>query len=434
MALCRTGFSPNIKERRDYSCAIYDALGRDHGPGRPHPSAPRGDAAVRACGDRVDRMRPGDMVMLNDPYPGRHAPAGHHAGHACVRGRRRRPSFYVANRAHHADVGGMSPGSMPLARELFQEGLLIPPVVIVRRGELVRDVLSLLLANVRTPVEREGDLTAQIAANRIGERRLLAAVARHGRHAVERYAAAAQDYTERVLRRTIREIPDGVYRYEDALEDDGFGHGPIPIRVAIHVGGDQACVDFTGSSPQVEGGVNANYAMTLSATLYAFRCLVQDDVLYNAGIARPIRVIAPDGSIVNAVAAVRGRRRQRRNVAAHHRRGAGRARAGVAGAHARGEPGNHEQRHARRRGPADGAPVRLLRDAGRRHGRQAGSRRAECRARSHEQHPEHARRGAGTRLPVRVREYLFGAAAVGRGSSPVATVSCVRWSCWPTRR
>ena len=117
-----------------------------------------------------------------------------------------------------------------------------------------------------------------------------------------------QDYTERVLRQAIGEIPDGLYRFEDALEDDGFGHGPIPILVAIRIAGDEAEVDFTGSSPQVEGGVNANYAITLSATLYVFRCLLRDEVLYNAGIARPIRVVAPEGSIVNAVrpAAVAG--------------------------------------------------------------------------------------------------------------------------------
>ena len=179
-------------------------------------------------------MRPGDVVMLNDPYRG-----GTHLPDITLvapvfEGRRPRPSFYVANRAHHSDVGGMSPGSMPLARELYQEGLIIPPVRLVRRGRMVDDVLALLLANVRTPHEREGDLTAQIAANRIGERRLLAAVARHGRRAsCRRYAAAVQDYTERVLRHAIAAIPDGVYRHEDALEDDGFGHGPIPIRVAI---------------------------------------------------------------------------------------------------------------------------------------------------------------------------------------------------------
>jgi N-methylhydantoinase B/oxoprolinase/acetone carboxylase alpha subunit len=308
VALCRTGFSPNIKERRDYSCAIYDAQGAtiaqaDHMP--VHLGAM--PLSVRAAIDEV-QMSPGDIVMLNDPYRGgTHLPDITLVSPVFV-GRRRRPSFFVANRAHHSDVGGMSPGSMPLARELFQEGVIVPPVRLVRRGEVVRDVMALLLANVRTPEEREGDLTGQISANRTGERRLLAAVARHGLHVVSRSAHAVQDYTERVLRRTIAEIPDGTYCAEDALEDDGFGHGPLPIRVAVRIDGEEATVDFSGSAPQVEGGVNANYAITLSATLYVFRCLVRDEVLYNDGIRRPLRVIAPEGSIVNATrpAAVAG--------------------------------------------------------------------------------------------------------------------------------
>jgi N-methylhydantoinase B/oxoprolinase/acetone carboxylase alpha subunit len=206
----------------------------------------------------------------------------------------------VANRAHHSDVGGMSPGSMPVARELYQEGLILPPVRLARRGRIVDDVLALLLANVRTPDEREGDLTAQIAANRVADARLRQTVERYGRRQSLGYAAALQDYTERVLRATIREIPDGRYEFEDALDDDGFGDKPVLIRAGIDIRGDRATIDFTGSDPQVEGSVNANYAMTLSACLYAFRCLVRDDVLYNAGVRRPLTVVAPEGTIVNA--------------------------------------------------------------------------------------------------------------------------------------
>lgn len=309
VTLCRTGFSPNIKERLDYSCAVYDAHGDtiaqgDHMP--VHLGAM--PLSVRAAIDAV-AMEPGDMVMLNDPFRG-----GTHLpditlvapvflpsqGRRSV-GRRARPAFFVANRAHHSDVGGMSPGSMPVAREIFQEGLIIPPVRLVRRGEVVADVMALLLANVRTPDEREGDIAAQIAANRVAESRLRDVVTRYGRPKTMQYAAALQGYTERVVRHAIRGMPDGVYTFEDALDDDGFGSGPVPIRVAITVKKDRAIVDFTGSAPQVTGSVNANYAITLSACLYAFRCLVQDDVLYNAGVGRPIQVIAPPGSIVNAL-------------------------------------------------------------------------------------------------------------------------------------
>jgi N-methylhydantoinase B/oxoprolinase/acetone carboxylase alpha subunit len=305
VTLCRTSFSPNIKERLDYSCAIYDAAGETIAQGDHMPvhlgAMPLSVRAAITHGP----MAPGDMVVLNDPFRGgTHLPDLTMVSPVFLtgsKGRGRRPAFYVANRAHHSDVGGMSPGSMPLAREIFQEGLIIPPVKLVRRGAVVDDVLALVLANVRTPDEREGDLTAQIAANRVAERRLLEIVDRYGARPVAAYAAAVQDHTERVLRATIAGIPDGEYAFADRLDDDGFAAGPIAIRARVRIAGDGAVVDFTGSDPQTTGGVNANFAITLSATLYAFRCLVREDVLYNAGISRVVRVVAPEGTIVNAV-------------------------------------------------------------------------------------------------------------------------------------
>lgn len=301
VTLCRTGFSPNIKERLDYSCAVYDAAGQtiaqgDHMP--VHLGAM--PLSVRAAIDDVP-MDPGDIVVLNDPFRGgTHLPDITLVSPVFLGREKRRPAFYVANRAHHSDVGGMTPGSMPLAREVFQEGLIIPPIKLARRGEIVADVMSLIRANVRTPDEREGDITAQIAANRVAETRLRDLVLKYGRRRIDSYASALQDYTERVLRATIAQIADGVYEFDDRLDDDGFGSGPIAIRVAIRISGDAAEVDFTGSDAQTTGGVNANFAITLSATLYGFRCLIEEDVLYNAGIARAVRVIAPEGSIVNA--------------------------------------------------------------------------------------------------------------------------------------
>lgn len=300
VTLCRTGFSPNIKERLDYSCAVYDAAGEtiaqgDHMP--VHLGAM--PLSVRAAIDAV-AMERGDVVMLNDPFRGgTHLPDITLVSPVFL-GRDRQPTFYVANRAHHSDVGGMSPGSMPVAREIYQEGLILPPVRLVRRGEMVRDVLALVLANVRTPDEREGDLAAQIAANRVAESRLRDTVRRYGRRQTLRYAAELQHYTARVVGAAIRDIPDGRYTFEDALDDDGFGSGRVPIVVAVAIRGGRATIDFTGSARQVEGSVNANFAITLSACLYAFRCLVGDDVLYNAGVSRPITVVAPPGSIVNA--------------------------------------------------------------------------------------------------------------------------------------
>jgi N-methylhydantoinase B/oxoprolinase/acetone carboxylase alpha subunit len=301
VTLCRTGFSPNIKERLDYSCAVYDADGEtiaqgDHMP--VHLGAM--PLSVRAAIDAVEMER-GDAVVLNDPFQGgTHLPDITLVSPVFL-GSEKRPAFFVANRAHHSDVGGMSPGSMPVAREIFQEGLIIPPVRLVRRGELARDVFDMILANVRTPGEREGDLTGQIAANRVAEARLKDTVRRYGRKTTLAYASALQDYTERVVRAAIREIPNGRYEFEDALDDDGFSERPVRIRASIDIAGDHAVIDFSGSDPQVEGSVNANFAITLSACLYAFRCLVGEDVLYNAGVGRPLKVIAPPGTIVNAL-------------------------------------------------------------------------------------------------------------------------------------
>lgn len=318
VTLCRTGFSPNIKERLDYSCALYDADGHtiaqgDHLP--VHLGAM--PLSVRAAIDHV-RMEPGDTVILNDPFRGgTHLPditlvtpvfltrkssgaPPQTASSFEVGSTKAKPAFFVANRAHHSDVGGMSPGSMPLAREVFQEGLILPPVKLVKRGKIDPEILALILANVRTPDEREGDLTAQIAANRVGSTRLLDLVRRYGHKRAAHYAALTQDYAERVLRRTIAQIPDGTYDFSDALDNDGFSTTPVHIRCAIRIAGDSAEVDFTGTDPQTTGGVNANLAITLSATFYAFRCLVTEDVLYNDGIARPIRVLAPPGTVVNA--------------------------------------------------------------------------------------------------------------------------------------
>ena len=300
VTLCRTGFSPNIKERLDYSCAVYDAAGEtiaqgDHMP--VHLGAM--PLSVRAAIDSGP-MEPGDIVMLNDPFQGgTHLPDITLVSPVFL-GRERKPTFFVANRAHHSDVGGMSPGSMPVAREIYQEGLILPPVKLASRGRINADVRAILLANVRTPDERDGDLAAQIASNRVGEMRLRDTVRRYGRRRTLDYAAALQDYTARVLRAAIRQIPNGTYKFDDELDDDGFGSGGIHIRAAVTIAGDRATIDFTGSDPQVAGPVNANYAMTLSACLYAFRCLVVDDVLYNAGVSRPLTVIAPAGSIVNA--------------------------------------------------------------------------------------------------------------------------------------
>ncbi len=313
VALCRTSFSPNIKERRDYSCAVFDGDGHMVAQGEHMPvhlgSMP---LSVEAAIDHVS-MEPGDVVVVNDPFRGgTHLPditlvqpvylnQGRASGKEGEAGRSNpTPIFYVANRAHHSDVGGMTPGSMPLSNSIYQEGIRIPPLKLVRRGEVVADIMALILANVRTPTEREGDLTAQIASNRTGERRLLAMVEKYGLDTVRAYMLHLQSYAERMTREAIKAIPDGSYRFEDCMDDDGQGTGPLPIVVNLTIDGDRARIDFTGTAQQVQGSVNAIYAITLSAVMYCFRVIVPFPIPSNHGTIRPLEVIAPEGTLVNA--------------------------------------------------------------------------------------------------------------------------------------
>jgi N-methylhydantoinase B len=194
----------------------------------------------------------------------------------------------------------MSPGSMPLAREIYQEGIRIPPILLARRGRFDRELLDLILANVRTPVEREGDLLAQCMAIRRGEQRLHGLVHKYGMGTVRGNMTALKDYSERMMRSAIRRLPPGRYHFEDALDGDGITDRRVKINVTITLHGERATIDFAGSDPQAEGSVNANYAVAVSATTYVFRCLVREEIPYTAGVLRPLEVIAPSGSVVSA--------------------------------------------------------------------------------------------------------------------------------------
>ncbi|MDQ6677750.1 MAG: hydantoinase B/oxoprolinase family protein [Acidobacteriota bacterium] len=302
VVLRKTAFSPNIKERRDYSCAVYDAGAEtvamgDHMP--VHLGAM--PLSVKHATDAF-RLGRGDVVILNDPFRGGTHLPDITAVSGVFPGNARSPAFYVANRAHHSDVGGMSPGSMPLAREIYQEGLRIPPVLLMRGGRMDRPLLEMILANVRTPREREGDLLAQTMANERGATRLCEVVARYGFGRVNRNTARLKDYSERMTRAAIERIPDGRYEFEDCLDSDGITAEPVWIRAAITIRGGSAEVDFTGTQAQVAGSVNANYAVALAAAMYCFRCLLPNDVPYNAGLLRAVSIVAPEGSVVNAQA------------------------------------------------------------------------------------------------------------------------------------
>jgi N-methylhydantoinase B len=329
-ALRRSAFSPNIKERRDYSCAVFDGKGRavamgDHMPVHLGSMPMSVAAALHAL-----ELGPGDIAMLNDPYAGgTHLPditlvmpvwaegngkrdTAHGTGDMGFGKResglemrrsstaRGGPVFYVANRAHHADIGGAQAASMGLSEEIYQEGLRLPPVALARGGELQRDVLAILLANVRTPCEREGDLMAQVAACRLGERRLQELLQTYGTAKTAFYLAQLQSYSARLMKETLAKIPAGTYKAEDFLDDDGLSAEPVRLRVAIKIRGGHATVNFAGTSPQRRGCVNAVFAITYSAVFYVFRCLLGENVPACAGLMNPIEVQAPEGSVVNA--------------------------------------------------------------------------------------------------------------------------------------
>jgi N-methylhydantoinase B len=302
-ALRRSAHSPNIKERRDYSCALFDEGGRvvalgDHMP--VHLGAmPMSVAAALA---RLGPLGAGDVAVLNDPFAGgTHLPDITLVS-AVFEGDR--AIAHLAVRAHHADVGGMAAGSMPLAREIYQEGLRLPPVRLLVGGRRNEDVWRIVLANVRTPGEREGDLAAQHAALVTGERRLRELVARRSGREVRQAMKALLAYADRMLRGGIARIPDGVYTAEDVLEDDGFGGGPFTIRARLTVAGDRIEVDFTGSAAQAAGGINAVGAITSSCVRYVLRCVVEallgEALPAGGGSLDAVQIILPTGSIVDA--------------------------------------------------------------------------------------------------------------------------------------
>ncbi len=298
VTLQRASFSPNIRERLDFSCAVFDAQARMIAQAAHIPvhlgSMP---ASVAAAVAEFEELFPGDVVVLNDPYHGgTHLPditmispvfAG---GDLC---------YFVASRAHHADVGGMSPGSLPLSTELYQEGLIIPPLKLRLSGWTNEGAMALIIANSRDPQERLGDIEAQLAAHRIGESRLRDMMIDHGVEHTQEHARALLNYSRKMTDAVIARVPDGVYSFEDAMEGDGQQEFQIPIRVKVTVRGEEMMVDFSGSAPQVMGNVNAVSAIVESATWYCVRLLADEDVPVNHGCFQAVTVITEPGSVLD---------------------------------------------------------------------------------------------------------------------------------------
>ena len=300
LALKRSAYSTNIKTRSDFSCAFFDAELRSVAQGFAQPvhlgsMVEQVPQAIRRYGP--GSLGPGDVIVTNDPHP-----SGVHLNDVSLVS----PVFvqgellgYVANLAHHVDVGGGAPASIGAFREVFQEGVIIPPVKLVSGGVIVDDVFRLILAQIRSKHETGGDLRAQIAANATGARRLQALVARHGNAVIVTAMRELLDYTERRTRAEIEALPHGVYEAEGFVDNDGYTDEPVRLRARVEITGEGVAFDLTGSDPQRRAPVNSTYAQTFSACAYALKCLVDPDLPVNDGFYRLVRLHAPKGSVTN---------------------------------------------------------------------------------------------------------------------------------------
>jgi N-methylhydantoinase B len=300
LTLRRSAYSTNIKTRSDFSCAFFDAELRVVAQGFTQPvhlgsmveQTPR---AIRDYGP--EKLGPGDVVVTNEPFP-----SGVHLNDVSLIS----PVFhegellgYVTNLAHHVDVGGGAPASIGAFREVFQEGVIIPPVKVVEGGRIVEDVFRLVLAQIRSKHETAGDLRAQIAANATGARRLQALADRHGRATLVGTMRELLDYTERRTRAELAELPHGVYEAEGSVDTDGYSDEPVRLTARVEISGGGVSFDLAGCDPQRRAPVNSTYAQTFSACAYALKCLIDPDLPVNDGFYRLVSLDAPRGTVVH---------------------------------------------------------------------------------------------------------------------------------------
>ncbi len=296
--LRRAAFSPNIRDRLDYSCAVFDPQGQLCAQAAHIPVHLGSMAYAMADLVRGRQWLPGDMVVVNDPFKGgTHLPDVTVIAPVFLDGR---CAGFVANRAHHADIGAESPGSMPIGRHLEQEGLLIEPILLVKNGDTQRHVLDWISAATHNTAVTRGDFSAQISANRSGVRRIRELIEAMGVEAWLVGLERLNDYAERMARTALREVPDGCYQFEDFMDDDGQGNSDIKLHVSVTVSAEQVSVDFTGTAQQVQGNINCPLPVTAAAVFYVFRCLMDERTPACAGSFRLLRLVAPRGCLVNA--------------------------------------------------------------------------------------------------------------------------------------
>ncbi len=296
--LQRSAFSPNIKDRLDFSCAVFDLQGELCAQAA-HIPVHLGSMAY-AMRDIVSQVEwlPGDMLILNDPYLG-----GTHLPDVTLIA----PVFvteiltgFIANRAHHADIGACSPGSMPISQSLDEEGMVISPYKLIHAGSIDDVFMQKLLSNVANPVQSNGDISAQISANQLGAQRLTRLIESTGQQNYTNALDALNAYAQRLSDSTLKQIPVGEYRFTDYMDDDGMGNENIPIVVSIKVMPDEIVVDFAGTAQQVKGNINCPLSVAAASVFYVFRCLMPATTPACAGSFRRIKISAPLGCLLNA--------------------------------------------------------------------------------------------------------------------------------------
>jgi N-methylhydantoinase B len=300
-ALIRTALSPNIKDRRDCSTAIYTGEGElvaqaEHIPLHLGLMVSVVKETLRKFS--IDRLEPGDAVITNDPYiSGSHLPdivmiTPVFVNGACI--------ALLANLAHHVDIGGIVPGGMPtISTEIFQEGIRIPPVKLRKRGVVDEEIMGIITTNVRTNYETIGDFQAQLAANNVGERRIKEIITKYGADMVRFYMDGIMDYAERRMVSSIEGLPKGVYSFEDFLEGDGLSEDLLKIKVDLTLEKDRIHVDFTGTDGQAKGSVNCTRSVTLACVYYALKSAIDPGLPSSGGTFRPVEVVTPLGTLVN---------------------------------------------------------------------------------------------------------------------------------------